>query len=67
MTVRLTHDVFCDGCGNWVHCFTSGAPMIRRARKMAQDSGFVYRHVKGEGYKDFCPKCAKSNLGLREK
>ena len=60
MTVRLTHDVYCDKCGVWVHCFVAGESRIREVRCIARDLGWVRKktpltHV----LRDLCPDCAE--------
>ena len=57
MSVRLTHDVFCDQCGVWTHAFVSGAKRLKMARRHAKAGGWGYVYVRGEGYKDLCPEC----------
>jgi len=57
MSVRLSHDVFCDRCGGWLHAFVSGVPKLKWARKTAQAGGWLYIRTP-EGYKDLCPDCA---------
>jgi len=62
MTVRLTHDIFCDKCGNWVHCFVAEESHIREARCLARDLGWVRKkmpHV----LRDLCPDCADLQKG----
>lgn len=56
MTVRLSHDVFCDQCGEWYHAFVSVVQSIREARVDARANGWKY--VRGKhGYEDLCPTC----------
>ena len=65
MTIKLTHDIFCDECGDWAHChLVSPWAQITRARKAAQAEG--WKRVK-RGYRmiDLCPKCAAKRATKR--
>ena len=53
MALVITTDVFCDGCGNWVHGVTGNRVRARPARETAATKGWVRR--RGQ---DLCPSCA---------
>ena len=57
MSIRLTHDIFCDLCGKWTHCFVSGAKRLKMARKHAAAGDWIYVWTPS-GYKDLCPQCS---------
>lgn len=54
MSVRITTDVFCDGCGNWAHYRVSAQAHVRAAQRAAKAAGWVFdRHGDCK-----CPACA---------
>lgn len=54
MVVRLSHDVFCDFCGDWTHSFVDVNVNRNLAMKKAKKKGWVrYRG------RDYCPTCWK--------
>jgi len=65
MSVNLTHDVFCDECGQWIHAFVSHKAQIRKAREYAKRGGWAYIWTP-EGYRDLCPDCAKDLAPMNE-
>ncbi len=62
MTVRVTTDIFCDFCPEWIFGLVSWREERREARKISHDAG--WRTFKYEGVKlcDMCPNCQKQEL-----
>jgi uncharacterized Zn finger protein (UPF0148 family) len=54
--IRVTTDVFCDICGNWVHGVVSDKKEIRWAREIAADQDWIVRWHDGQTI-DICPRC----------
>jgi hypothetical protein len=54
--IRVTTDVFCDLCGNWIH----GGVYLKEARKVARkksrEAGWITRKSGGKTV-DLCPGC----------
>lgn len=53
MIVRITTDVFCDGCGRWDHYRVSAKAHVREAQQAAKASGWTVDR-KGDCK---CPEC----------
>lgn len=53
MSVRVTTDVFCDGCGRWAHYCVSNDSLIRDAQRAAKAQGWTFDR-KGDCQ---CPAC----------
>ena len=53
MSVRVTTDVFCDGCGRWAHYRVSSSAHIREAQRAAKALGWSFDR-KGDCQ---CPEC----------
>lgn len=56
-TIRLTHDIFCNRCNDWAHCFVSTKPEIRQAQRMAKDLGWKRVRSREGRLIDICPGC----------
>ena len=56
--IRVTTDVFCDDCGNWVHGGVSNEKDATSARRIARELGWVVRRRPGRMV-DICPGCQK--------
>lgn len=41
MSIRITTDVFCDGCGMWAHFCVAAKPKVSRARAAAKADGWT--------------------------
>lgn len=54
MSITLTTDVFCDGCGTWEPNVTqtSERSRVRAARQLARQFGWVC-----SSHADWCPDC----------
>jgi hypothetical protein len=52
MSITITTDVFCDGCGIWVSGYCGVRPNSKKARQEARANGW-----KCESMGDFCPQC----------
>lgn len=63
MAIKVTTDVFCDTCPNWVHGVVGEGSMKSTARLVAKEAGW-----KGEiNYgciRDVCPKCLKKRARM---
>ncbi|MDD2741265.1 MAG: hypothetical protein PHV02_03270 [Rhodocyclaceae bacterium] len=59
MTIRYTADVFCNGCGNWMHGKTSDKPtgLARPSREAARKAG--WSHSNTSIASDLCPECMR--------
>jgi len=57
MTIKITTDVFCDYCPNWVHGFIASRPMSRQARRLARGMDWRARWGRGRSLLDICPQC----------
>ena len=59
MSIVITTDVFCDGCYQGIHGYTSSKVNARTARENAKRDGWV-RHWsrKHRRMQDLCPQCA---------
>lgn len=63
MSITVTHDVFCDGCGNWTEGVTNGT--ATEVRAVAKARGWERRrtapsrpHRSGPAQLiDLCPEC----------
>ena len=61
MTVKITTDVFCDCCRNWVHGTVWLEPERRQARRLAHELGWITcRSVGGGPMLDICPGCQEA-------
>ena len=60
MTIKLTHDIFCDSCLHWEFADVVSTKVLRRtARKNAHKEGWT-THEKADGTLiDLCPQCSK--------
>lgn len=56
MVVRVTTDVFCDECGDWVHGTISNEKQAIFARAVAREQGWIVRRRPGRMV-DICPRC----------
>ena len=54
--IRVSTDVFCDICNNWIHGMVSDEPRRRDARQIAKDFGFITKRENGKLI-DICPDC----------
>jgi hypothetical protein len=69
VSITITTDVMCDGCGDWTHGVTGAGPSGVAARRVAKRCGWA--HVKGApggGMLDLCPECVAKRVvrrGLR--
>ena len=54
--IRVTTDIFCDDCGNWIHGGVSNEKDATRARRIAREQGWVVRRRPGQ-IVDICPGC----------
>ncbi len=58
MTIRITTDVHCDYCPNWIHGMVWKMAMARQARELARGADWVTRRSGGgEPMLDICPQC----------
>jgi hypothetical protein len=56
MSICYTLDIFCDGCGSWVHGTTGRyfPPLISEAREKAS---YALKGWRKMGKEDLCPEC----------
>jgi hypothetical protein len=57
MSIRLTHDIHCDKCGQWEHIFVRSKVAKMEARKIAKHRGWT-QHQTINGKQDWCPVCS---------
>lgn len=56
--IRVTTDIFCDKCGNWVNVDLGPWEMKRReARRKVRKLGWVVKHPENQKIIDVCPGC----------
>lgn len=59
MSITVTTDVFCDGCGNWINgVYTHNRAAITRARSVALRNGWKVVTDSTHLKRDYCPDCA---------
>jgi len=58
MSIRISNDIFCDLCCEWIPGIVSDRVLIKRTRDVAKRLGWVSVRIKGR-WKDYCPECAK--------
>lgn len=66
MSVTVTTDVFCDGCGVWIHGCVGPRPEHRAARRVAKAHGWKYQRSSTRKMVDLCPRCAGTKNGGEE-
>lgn len=59
MTIKVTTDVFCNVCGNWVHGLVDFDKQAQMARDIARDQGWITQRRDGK-LVDLCPNCQET-------
>ena len=62
--IRVTTDVFCDECGNWVHGQVGREKRVTRACQIAADQDWIVKRQNGQVV-DICPECQKEEEPTR--
>ena len=62
MAIRVTTDIFCDFCYNWIHGKVSWKEERRLARAESKDAGWRLFKYEGRKWCDMCPACQRQEL-----